>query len=184
MSSRPAYFLAIWGIVWAITGCRPDFTQEIAAVESMVPVLDALEQRLTDLDTTAATQVAERLSFQCDRILPAMDSLEVDSFPIWLSGTCDIPVQISASLGRRRVLAQELDHTRKQLNDLMVDLRERRANKDSVSAFIEVEFQYVQHLGEALEELEGRFQQLTQIEPEVRSGMDSLMTITTAKFVE
>jgi hypothetical protein len=184
MSSRPAYFLAIWGIVWAITGCRPDFTQEIAAVESMVPVLDALEQRLMAMDTTAANQVAERLSFQCDRILPAMDSLEEQIYPMWLTSTCDIPERIAFSLGQKRVLAQELDHTRKQLNDLMVDLRERRANKDSVSAFIEVEFQYVQHLGELLEELEGRLEQFTQMETEVRSGMDSLMTITTAKFVE
>jgi hypothetical protein len=184
MSSRPAYFLAIWGIVWAITGCRPDFTQEIAAVESMVPVLDALEQRLTAMDTTAVHEVAERISFQCDRILPAMDSLEKQIYPMWLTSTCDIPERIAFSLGQKRVLAQELDHTRKQLNDLMVDLRERRANKDSVSAFIEVEFQYVQHLGELLEELEGRLEQFTQIEPEVRSDMDSLMTITTAKFVE
>jgi hypothetical protein len=184
MSSRPAYFLAIWGIVWAITGCRPDFTQEIAAVESMVPVLDALEQRLTAMDTTAVHEVAERISFQCDRILPAMDSLEEQIYPMWLTSTCDIPERIAFSLGQKRVLAQELDHTRKQLNDLMVDLRERRANKDSVSAFIEVEFQYVQHLGELLEELEGRLEQFTQMETEVRSGMDSLMTITTAKFVE
>lgn len=184
MSSRPASFLAIWGIVWAITGCRPDFTQEIAAVESMVPVLDALEQRLTAMDTAAVHEVAERISFQCDRILPAMDSLEEQIYPMWLTSTCDIPERIAFSLGQKRVLAQELDHTRKQLNDLMVDLRERRANKDSVSAFIEVEFQYVQHLGELLEELEGRLEQFTQMETEVRSGMDSLMTITTAKFVE
>jgi hypothetical protein len=129
-------------------------------------------------------EVAERISFQCDRILPAMDSLEEQIYPMWLTSTCDIPERIAFSLWQKRVLAAELGHTRKQLNDLMMDLRERRANKDSVSAFIEVEFQYVQHLGEASEELEGRFQQLTQIEPAVRSGMDSLMTITTAKFVE
>lgn len=174
----------VLGMVWALTGCRPDFTQEMAAVESMVPVLDGLDGRLAELDTAAALEVSERLAFQCERILPALEADPLDSVPQWIPRTCAIPEQIVETLGRRRLLVKELGNTRQQLNSLLLDMRERRANKDSVSAFIDVEFQYVEHLSELLEELEARIPQFVKAESEVRSSMDSLMTLTTAKFVE
>ncbi|MCF8258572.1 MAG: hypothetical protein K9J06_13530 [Flavobacteriales bacterium] len=177
-------FLTVLGTIWALSGCRPDFAQEMKAVQSMTSVLDGLDMRINDLDTVAAHEAIERLHFQCARILPLLDSLAQDSTNLTPVTSCDLPDRLTEAMTRRNILAQELKHTRQQLLDLHSDLREGRANKDSVSAFIEVEFLYVEHLGELLDDLSDQVSSYIHQETAARPIMDSLMTVTTAKFVE
>lgn len=170
-------------LLTAMLGCRPDLTRETAAVESLVPVIDNVSQRIARIDTVAAQELAERISFQCSRI--AADSLLLgESLGASFSVHCGLPDRVRQLLDHRNELAAEAIRTKSQLHDLRTDLTNRIANKDSVSAFIEVEFLYVEHLGEMADELEARLEELFRIGEAFRPKMDSLMTVTTAKFVE
>lgn len=170
-------------LLTAMLGCRPDLSRETAAVESLLPVIDNVSQRIARIDTVAAHELAERISFQCARI--AADSLLLDeSLAPSFSVHCGLPDRVRQLLNHRNELAAEAVRTRLQLYDLRTDLNNRVSNKDSVSAFIEVEFLYVEHLGEMADELEARLDEVIRSGEAFRPAMDSLMTVTTAKFVE
>jgi len=168
--------------VCVLAGCRPDLSRETAAVESMFPVLDNIDARLAQLDTIAPMELAERLRFQCGRVQP--DSLFPSVLTDRLSEVCTLPEMVTDILTRKHQLATETKVTRQQLRDLHTDLSRGIANKDSVSAFIETEFLYVEHLSELSDELEDALNACIQLDLEFQPTMDSLMTVTTAKFVE
>lgn len=163
-------------------GCRPDLTRETAAVESMFPVLDNIDARLAQIDTIAPIELAERLRFQCGRVQP--DSLFPSVLTDRLSEVCALPEMVTDILARKQQLTDETSTTRQQLRDLQTDLSRGIANKDSLSTFIENEFLYVEHLSELSDELEESIARCIQIDCNFRPTLDSLMTVTTAKFVE
>lgn len=168
--------------VCVLAGCRPDLGRETAAVESMFPVLVNIDARLAQLDTIAPMELAERLRFQCGRVQP--DSLFPEILSVKLSEVCALPETVTDILTRKQQLTAETSITRQQLRDLHTDLSRGIANKDSISAFIETEFLYVEHLSELSDELEYAINACIQLDLEFQPTMDSLMTVSTAKFVE
>lgn len=170
-------------LLTAMLGCRPDLTRETAAVESLLPVIDNVMQRISLMDTVLPLELAERVRFQCGRI--SGDSLILEGqLAVSYSKHCSLADRAGQLLAHRSELMDEATRTRTQLNDLHTDLVNRVANKDSTSTFIEVEFLYVEHLGELADELQSHLDDLLLRESDFRPVMDSLMTVTTAKFVE
>lgn len=166
-----------------VGGCRPDLTREADAAQSMLPVLDNIEARLSKMDTLVLKEMAERIRFQCQRV--RADSLQLhDGLLFELTEFCEIPERINLLISRKRMLDAERSVTEQQLHDLQSDLSQGRANKDSAFAFIDVEFLYVEHLSELTSELETGIAQSMQRDSMFRSTMDSLMMVTTAKFVQ
>jgi hypothetical protein len=184
MSARCASAFLMLTTIWLLLGCRPDYSHEIAAVHSMSEVLKGLNERVAKMDTVQLNEAAERLRFQCGRITPLQDSISKYDAENMPETSCHLQDQVADVLGKRGLLAAELVRTSNQLTDLLADLREGRANKDSISAFIEVEFLYVEHLSDMTGDLDNKMMEIVRIEKARRPTMDSLMTVTTAKFVE
>ena len=143
-----------FGTVWLLTGCRADFTEETAAVESMLRVLDAVDARVAALDTVAVQEKVEQVGFECDQLrLSYLDTSQTD-FRVRLDSLCGYSVQARQTMQRTTVLSSELRNTRKQLTDLRADLQHHRVKEDVVATFIEIEFLYVESLSELMDELE------------------------------
>lgn len=167
----------------ALLGCRPDLTHELAAVESLFPVIEKVEKQISEIDTSVIYELAERVDFQCIRIKE--DSIAMDeALAVSFDQHCGLSEIARQLLHRRKALEAEVLNTRFQLQGLRSDLVNRVAIKDSVSAFIEVEFLYVEHLGELIQELEAGMQMILMNESAFSPALDSLMMVTTAKFVE
>jgi len=172
-------FLTV-GTVWLLTGCRPDFSQETAAVDSMLRVMDAVDVRVAALDTSAILAQTERVDFECNQLrLEYLDISDTDLLGR-LDTLCAYAERAQQTLGRTRILVNELSKTRKQLSDLRIDLQLRRANKEAVTTYIEVEFLYVESLSGLLDELEERFANDQLHLDQFRLEVDSLMAVAAA----
>lgn len=174
--------LVMMVLLMAVLGCRPDLSREKAAVESLMPIIDNVMERLARMDTATAQKMAEQLRFQCERM--QQDSMAVNGHSDHLDIVCQLPEKFDLLIERRRELVQESQNTLHQLRLLHSDLNNMVANKDSAAAFIETEFLFVEHLGELTEEVEDEIEKCLESAELNRPFMDSLMTVVTAKFVE
>lgn len=163
------------GAVWLLQSCRPDFTEEIAAVDSMLSVLNAVDARVVLLDTTAINTHTEQVNFECSQLrLTYLDTSESD-LQVRLDTLCAYSAMAQHTVERTRILVNELIKTRKQLTDLRADLHQGRAKKEAVATYIEVEFLYLESLSGLLDELEERFENNQIRLEQVRLELDSLM---------
>lgn len=181
-AATSAFLIA--GTVWLLTGCRADFTEETAAVESMLRVLDAVDARVAALDTVAVQEKLEQVGFECDQFrLSYLDTSQAD-FRVRLDSLCGYSVQARQTMQRTTVLSSELRNTRKQLTDLRADLQHHRVKEDVVATFIEIEFLYVESLSELMDELEEQFEGDEERYSDYRFSMDSLLNITSESAIE
>ncbi len=164
-----------------IMGCRADFTEETAAVNSMLGVLDGLESRISELDTTSVKKQAERVVYECENLrLVYLDT----TVQYQLDSICSYPLLVQKSMERARILTIELVKTKKQLTDLRTDMQERQVKEENVATFIEIEFLYVESLSELLDKIDVRFQNDKVKYETYRISMDSLMSTATVPTIE
>ena len=181
MKNSTIALLLIASAMSFVLGCRADFSEETAAVNSMLGVIEGLESRISKLDTASIKKQAERVVYECDNLrLVYLDT----TVQYQLDSICSYSLLVQKSMERVRILSNELATTKKQLTDLRTDMEERKVKEENVATFIEIEFLYVESLSELLDEIDVRFQNDKVKYETYRISMDSLMSTATVPTIE
>ncbi|MGB0368555.1 MAG: hypothetical protein ACPGD8_04070 [Flavobacteriales bacterium] len=170
--------------VLLFTGCKPDFTAEVRAVDSLLGVVGQVENDAEEIDARLIRQYIKDVSGKCTKIQAELkDTVELEDAQK-LVDFCLLEAHLKTCLERKEMIDAEVVETRNQLYNLRTDLIEKVAEKDSVNRFIESEFQYVESLDEGVErvvaELNGCFETYT----ELKSDIDRLLIALPAKAAE
>jgi hypothetical protein len=181
MKNSTIALLLIASAMCFILACRADFSEETAAVNSMLGVIEGLESKISELDTASIKKQAERVVYECDNLrLLYLDT----TVQYQLDSICSYPLIVQKSMERVRILSNELATTKKQLTDLRTDMEERKVKEENVATFIEIEFLYVESLSELLDEIDVRFQNDKVKYEAYRISMDSLMSTAIVPIIE
>lgn len=176
--------IAIFGIAFLFAGCKPDFTAEIRAVDSLLGVIGQVESAAEQVDSRLIRQYIKDVNVKCTKIqdenkdtLELLDAQRLVDF-------CSLEAHLQSCLERKELIDVEVVETRNQLYNLRTDLVERVVEKDSVNRFIDSEFQYVESLDEGVErvvvELNGCFETYS----ELKGDIDRLLIALPTKGVE
>lgn len=139
--------------VVVLAGCRPDFTAELNAADSLTNVLNKVESASNEVDARVIKQYIKNVNEKCRKIQSELtDTVEIEDAQILVS-FCSLDEHLQSCLDRKEMIDAEVLRTRNQLFNLRSDLQEGRANKDSVNTYIEQEFLFVESLGEGTEQL-------------------------------
>lgn len=166
-----ASFLTMTFIVVILVGCRTDFSAEIAATDSLMGVLSNVEKVSEQIDPRSIKQYRKNVAEKCQKIQNELtDTLEMEQAQT-LVDFCSLSEHLQSCLDRKELIDAEVVRSRKQLFNLKTDLKEGRANKDSVNSYIEQEFLYVESLNEGAEqvivELNGCFGTYAELKDEI-----------------
>lgn len=173
-SKQIASFLAMTLVVvfvLALSGCRTDFTEEQNAAESLLGVLNKVENASGQVDARLIRQYVKDVAEKCQKIQNELtDTIELEQAQ-QLVNFCALQEHFLSCLERKELIDAELLQTRNQLHDLNMDLKERRANKDSANVYIEQEFLFVESLNEGttqvVAELNGCFSTYAELKGEI-----------------
>ncbi len=136
-----------------LAGCRPDFTAELNAADSLANVLNKVEASSNEVDARLIKQYIKNVSQKCQKIQNELtDTVEIEDAQTLVS-FCSLDEHLQSCLDRKEMIDAEVLRTRNQLFNLRVDLKEGRANKDSVNTYIEQEFLFVESLDEGTEQM-------------------------------
>jgi len=134
-------------------GCRPDFTAELNAADSLTNVLNKVEASSNEVDARLIKQYMNNVNEKCQKIQNELtDTVEVEDAQTLVS-FCSLDEHLQSCLDRKEMIDAEVLRTRNQLFNLRSDLQEGRANKDSVNTYIEQEFLFVESLDEGTEQM-------------------------------
>ena len=172
-SSKPiASFLGMTVLILVtLSGCRTDYTAELNATDSLLGVLNSVENASSEVDARLIKQYQKDVAEKCQKIQNELtDTLELEQAQI-LVDFCLLDEHFQSCLDRKELIDAEILQTRNQLFNLKIDLKERRSNKDSVNTYIESEFLYVESLSEGAEsivtELNGCFEVYSELKEEI-----------------
>ena len=136
-----------------LAGCRPDFTAELNAADSLTNVLNKVEASSNEVDARLIKQYINNVNEKCQKIQNELtDTLEIEDAQI-LVRFCSLDEHLQSCLDRKEMIDAEILRTRNQLFNLRSDLQESRANKDSVNTYIEQEFLFVESLDEGTDQM-------------------------------
>ncbi len=157
--------------VFSLIGCRPDFTAELNAADSLSNVLTNVEASSNEVDVRLIKQYVKNINQKCQKIQNELtDTIEVGDAQILIS-FCSLDEHLQSCLSRKELIDVEVLRTRNQLFNLRSDLKEGRVDKDSVKTYIEQEFLFVESLDEGVEqivvELNGCFETYAELNEEI-----------------
>lgn len=136
-----------------LAGCRPDFTAELNAADSLTNVLNKVEASSNEVDARLIKQYINNVSEKCQKIQNELtDTVEIEDAQTLVS-FCSLDEHLQSCLDRKEMIDAEVLRTRNQLFNLRSDLQEGRASKDSVNTYIEQEFLFVESLDEGTEQM-------------------------------
>lgn len=136
-----------------LAGCRPDFTAELNAADSLTNVLNKVEASSNEVDARLIKQYIKNVSEKCQKIQNELtDTVEIEDAQTLVS-FCSLDEHLQSCLDRKEMIDAEVLRTRNQLFNLRSDLQEGRARKDSVNTYIEQEFLFVESLDEGTEQM-------------------------------
>jgi hypothetical protein len=161
-----------------LAACRPDFSAEQHAVESMLGVLTNVESASEGIDSRTVRQYVKDVADKCSRIqIELHDTLSIADAQKLVS-FCALEGHLRSCLERKDLMDAEIMQTKNQLLNLRRDLVEATADKDSVNTFVETEFLFVESLDEGMEqvitELNSCFKQYATLNPEIDRLLVSL----------
>jgi hypothetical protein len=165
------WLIALSLAITLFTGCRPDFSAESNATESLLGVLNSVEQKSGEVDARLVKQYIKNVTEKCVKVQNELtDTLGLDQAQD-LVNFCALDEHFQSCLDRKELIDAEVLRTRNQLFNLRSDLKEGRANKDSANLYIEQEFLFVESLDEGVEqvvvELNGCFETYTELKDEI-----------------
>ena len=164
-------YIIAFTILSILFGCRTDFTSEQNATESLLRVLSKVESTTNEVDGRLITQYVKDIGQKCLKIQNEMTDTVNLEVAQGLVRFCALEQHLNSCLERKELIDAELLRTRNQLFNLKSDLKERRANKDSVNAYIEQEFLFVESLQEGSDqlvaELNGCFATYSELKEEI-----------------
>jgi chromosome segregation ATPase len=154
-----------------LAGCRPDFSAELNAADSLTNVLNKVESGSNEVDARLIKQYIKNVNEKCQKIQNELtDTVAIEDAQILVS-FCSLDEHLQSCLDRKEMIDAEVLRTRNQLFNLRSDLQEGRANKDSVNTYIEQEFLYVESLNEGTEqmvvELNSCFEKYAELKDEI-----------------
>jgi len=186
-SNEIASFLAMTLVVFfalALTSCRTDFTAEQNAAESLLGVLNSVEQSSNEVDARLIKQYVKDIAEKCQKIQNELtDTLELEQAQ-QLVNFCSLQEHLQSCLSRKELIDTQVIETRNQLFNLKTDLTERRANKDSAKVYIEQEFLFVESLSEGTEQVVAELNGCFATYAELKDGIDRLLIALPRKGVE
>ena len=158
-------------VLLGISSCRPDFTAESNATESLLGVLNSVEQKSGEVDARLIKQYIKNVTEKCVKVQNELtDTLELEQAQV-LVNFCALDEHFQSCLDRKELIDAEVIRTRNQLFNLKTDLKEGRAKKDSANLYIEQEFLFVESLDEGVDqivvELNGCFETYTELKDEI-----------------
>lgn len=170
-SQSSAWSIGMTLVVLLLSGCKPDFTAETQAVESLLGVIAQVENASNEVDARLVRQYIKDVKEKCTKIQNEMtDTLGLGQGQS-LVDFCSLEAHLRSCLDRKELIDAEVIETRNQLFNLKTDLVQQAANKDSVNQFIESEFQYVESLDEGVEqvvvELNGCFEAYSELKDDI-----------------
>jgi hypothetical protein len=173
--------IAIFGIALFFTGCKPDFTAEIAAVDSLLGVIGQVENAAEEVDARLIRQYIKDVNGKCTKIqTEIMDTVQLQEAQN-LVDFCLLEAHLQSCLERKELIDAEVVETRNQLYNLRTDLVEKIADKDSVNRCIESEFQYVESLDEGVERVVAELNGCFETYSELKDDIDRLLIALPAK---
>ena len=176
--------IAILGIALLFTGCKPDFTAETQAVESLLGVIGQVESASNEVDARLVRQYIKDVKEKCAKIQNEMtDTMGLDQAQS-LVDFCMLEAHLRSCVERKELIDAEVVETRNQLFNLKTDLVQQAANKDSVNQFIESEFQYVESLDEGVEQVVAELNGCFETYSELKQDIDRLLIALPAKTEE
>ncbi len=155
----------------SFSGCKPDFTAETKAVDSLLGVVEAVERSAAEIDRRLIKQYIKNIEDKCGKIQSELtDTLDLNTAQN-LVDFCALKDHLENCLDRKERIDAEVLATRNQLFNLKTDLASQVAVKDSLSQFIESEFLYVESLDEGVDqlitELNGCFETYAELKDEI-----------------
>jgi len=179
-------FQALSGLKWfflfistfLLQSCRPNFTAETQAVDSLLGVIGQVENASKEVDPRLIGQYIKDIKEKCSKIQSQLtDTVELEQAQV-LIDFCSLQKHLQSCLQRKQQIDAEVIATRNQLFNLRTDLTQQTANKDSVNQFIESEFEYVESLSEGTErvvaELNGCFETYSELKEDIDRLLISL----------
>ncbi|MCF8276933.1 MAG: hypothetical protein K9J17_09375 [Flavobacteriales bacterium] len=184
-SKEIASFLAMTALlIVALTSCRTDFTAESNATESLLGVLNNVEQSSNEIDSRLVQQYVKDVSEKCQKIQNELtDTLELDQAQK-LVNFCGLQEHLQSCLQRKELIDAQVVQTRNQLFNLKTDLKERRANKDSTNLYIEQEFLFVESLNEGTEQVVAELNACFETYAELKDEIDRLLIALPSKELD
>lgn len=160
-------FCCLW-----LAACRQDLEAEKQAVTSMERVLARVENAASQVQDMEVDRFVRKLEQHCSDLQRVLsDTLEREQAETVMR-YCGLRDHLENSLKRKALIMEELQRTGRQLNALQRDLSSGAANKDSVNAYIETEFQYLESMNEGMEsiisEMNACFATYEELNPKVQ----------------
>lgn len=170
-------------VLLSLWGCRPDFSAEKNAANSLLNVLSNVERSVGEVDARLIKQYINNVGEKCRKLQQqTTDTLTLEDAQM-LVDFCALDQHLQSCLHRKELIDAEVVRTRTQLFNLRTDLEEGRLDKDSVNNYIEQEFLFVESLDEATEqiiaELNGCFSTYAELNEEIDRLLISLPSVTT-----
>lgn len=171
-------------LVFTLTSCRTDFTAEQNAVASLTGVLNKVKTASEQVDALLIRQYVKDVTEKCQKIQNELtDTLELEQAQN-LVRFCALQEHFKSCLERKEYIDTELLQTRNQLHNLKMDLKERRANKDSAKVYVEQEFLYVASLNEGTQQVVAELNGCFETYAELKDEIDRLLIALPKKEVE
>jgi chromosome segregation ATPase len=171
-------------ILVAMTSCRTDFTAESNAAESLLGVLNNVEQSSNEVDARLIKQYVKDVAEKCQKIQNELtDTIELEQAQK-LVDFCALQEHLKSCLDRKELIDAEIIETRNQLFNLKIDLKKRRVNKDSVNVYIEQEFLFVESLNEGAEQVVAELNGCFDTYAELKDQIDRLLIALPRKEVD
>lgn len=165
----------LFAILIAAISCRTDFTAEQNATESLLGVLNNVEQSSNEVDARLIKQYVKDIAEKCNKIQNELtDTLELEQAQ-QLVNFCSLQEHLQSCLERKELIDAEVIQTRNQLFNLKTDLKERRADKDSANIYIEQEFLFVESLSEGTEQIVAELNGCFETYDELKNDIDRLL---------
>ena len=174
---RSSFLSAVYlaTILVAAIGCRPDFTAEMNAAESLLGVLNSVEMSSNEVDARLIKQYVKDVAEKCQKIQNELtDTLDMEQAEL-LVNFCALQEHLQSCLHRKELIDAEVVKTRNQLFNLKTDLKEGRADKDSAKVYIEQEFLFVESLNEGTEQVVVELNSCFETYAELKDEIDRLL---------
>ena len=172
------------GILVAVASCRTDFIAEQNAAESLLGVLNNVEKSSNEVDARLIKQYVKDVAEKCQTIQNELtDTLELEQAQK-LVNFCALQEHLQSCLYRKQLIDAEVIQTRNQIFNLQTDLKERRADKDSVNVYIEQEFLFVESLNEGAEQVVTELNACFETYDELKNEIDRLLIALPSKVQE
>lgn len=168
-------YIIVLVVAFVVAGCKPDFTAELNAANSLMNVLNSVESSSSEIDPRLVREYSKNVKQKCTKVQNEIsDTLNIEQAQTLVS-FCALYDHLQSCLERKELIDEELLRTRNQLFNLKTDLKEGRANKDSVNTYIEQEFLYVESLQEGTEQLVVELNSCFETYTELKAEVDSLI---------